>query len=299
MKILIGYNGSEAAKAALSNVALTGLNGGEELVMLTIAESWLSPKTTAEAECLAVEGKTILLTQYPDLNITTLTATGSPPHEMLRLADAIKADLIVVGEPRHEDSDRGMFLGQTTQKIINEARQSVRVARAPNLAAMAPQKLLVGFDGSSPAIGAVKMIASRHWPADTEVCLLAVADPTVVSSIGRFKPEMNDNSVSSKLIGQWTQTLADKSLKLLRTAGLRASIETRKGNPKFELVRFANEWHADTIFVGPHTAPNSFERFVIGSVSAAVAAGADCSVEVVRGADHRAELDLFWPAYAY
>ena len=301
MKILIGYNGSDAAKAALRNLALIGLTGTEELIVLTIAESWISPTTCDEAARIAEEGKEFLQRRQPSLNVTAMTASGSPPHEMLRLADEIDADLIMVGEPRCEDSDRGMFLGQTTQKIINEARQSVRVSRAPVRTATGAQRLLVGFDGSAASIEAVKMIASRHWPANTEVCLLAVADPSVLSSIGRFKPEMNDNSVSSKLIGQWTQTLADKSLRVLQKAGLRAVIETRQGNPKFELVRFANEWRADTIFVGPHTAPNSFERFVIGSVSAAVAAAADCSVEVVRRADETrsAQLDMFWPAYAY
>jgi len=55
-----------------------------------------------------------------------------------------------------------------------------------------------------------------------------------------------------------------------------------QGDPKHELPRAAEEWGADCIFVGSAGFSNRFERFVLGSVSAAVAARAHCSVEVVR-----------------
>ena len=57
----------------------------------------------------------------------------------------------------------------------------------------------------------------------------------------------------------------------------------REGDPKHELPKAAEEWGADCIFVGSTGFSNRFERFVLGSVSAAVAARAHCSVEVVRG----------------
>jgi len=57
-------------------------------------------------------------------------------------------------------------------------------------------------------------------------------------------------------------------------------VERRR--PKNELPRVAEEWGADCIFVGSTGFSNRFERFVLGSVSAAVAARAHCSVEVVR-----------------
>ena len=56
----------------------------------------------------------------------------------------------------------------------------------------------------------------------------------------------------------------------------------KEGDPKRELCKAAEEWGADCIFVGSAGFSNRFERFVLGSVSAAVAARAHCSVEVVR-----------------
>jgi nucleotide-binding universal stress UspA family protein len=58
--------------------------------------------------------------------------------------------------------------------------------------------------------------------------------------------------------------------------------DIREGDPKRVLVEAANEWGADCIFVGSIGFSNPFERFVLGSVSASVAARAHCSVEVVR-----------------
>jgi nucleotide-binding universal stress UspA family protein len=54
------------------------------------------------------------------------------------------------------------------------------------------------------------------------------------------------------------------------------------GNPKQVLVRHAEEFGADCIFTGATGFSNPIERLLVGSVSAAVAARAHCSVEVVR-----------------
>jgi nucleotide-binding universal stress UspA family protein len=54
------------------------------------------------------------------------------------------------------------------------------------------------------------------------------------------------------------------------------------GDPKRVLVQHAEEFGADCIFTGATGFSNRFERVILGSVSAAIAARADCSVEVVR-----------------
>jgi nucleotide-binding universal stress UspA family protein len=67
----------------------------------------------------------------------------------------------------------------------------------------------------------------------------------------------------------------------LRAAGLTVSSPIRKGAPKNVLPAEAASWGADCIFVGARGL-SRFERFRLGSVSAATAARAHCSVEVVR-----------------
>jgi nucleotide-binding universal stress UspA family protein len=54
------------------------------------------------------------------------------------------------------------------------------------------------------------------------------------------------------------------------------------GDPKHVLVEEAERWGADCIFVVSTGFSSRVERFLIGSVSSAVAARAHCSIQVVR-----------------
>jgi nucleotide-binding universal stress UspA family protein len=82
----------------------------------------------------------------------------------------------------------------------------------------------------------------------------------------------------------------DPMAALLRTRGLTVSSVIKEGDPKHILLDEAEQWEADSLFVGARGL-SLMERFLLGSVSAAVAARAHCSVEVVRSTgqhtDHR------------
>jgi nucleotide-binding universal stress UspA family protein len=67
----------------------------------------------------------------------------------------------------------------------------------------------------------------------------------------------------------------------LRTPQLTVSTYVKAGDPKRILVEEAEHWGADCLFVGAH-GRSGWERLCLGSVSAAIAARAPCSVEVVR-----------------
>jgi nucleotide-binding universal stress UspA family protein len=58
----------------------------------------------------------------------------------------------------------------------------------------------------------------------------------------------------------------------------------KEEEPKRLLLGEAESWGADCIFVGAR-GMGRVERFMLGSVSSAVAARAQCSVEIVR--DHK------------
>ncbi len=63
--------------------------------------------------------------------------------------------------------------------------------------------------------------------------------------------------------------------------GLQVSTEVLTGSPKSTIVEEAEAWGADLIVVGSH-GYRTWERMLLGSVSQAVAAHAECSVEIVR-----------------
>ena len=74
---------------------------------------------------------------------------------------------------------------------------------------------------------------------------------------------------------------AEGAAEKLGSAGLKVSIVVGEREPKALLCSEADKLMADCIFVGAR-GMGRLERFLIGSVSSAVAARAHCSVEVVR-----------------
>ena len=89
-------------------------------------------------------------------------------------------------------------------------------------------------------------------------------------------------------IAAWVQEEREKlhnmhatSTKELRSARLVVSSVIKEGDPKKLLCDEAEIWGADSIFVGARSI-SRIDRFMLGSVSAAVAARSHCSVEVVR-----------------
>jgi nucleotide-binding universal stress UspA family protein len=79
----------------------------------------------------------------------------------------------------------------------------------------------------------------------------------------------------------WVPRMVDAMAEPLRTRGLLVSSVIKDGDPKQVLLEEAAHWGADCLFVGARGL-SRIERFLIGSVSAAVAARAHCTVEVVR-----------------
>jgi nucleotide-binding universal stress UspA family protein len=71
---------------------------------------------------------------------------------------------------------------------------------------------------------------------------------------------------------------------------LRIEMAVADGSPKAEIVEEAKRWGADLILIGSH-GYGGVKRFMLGSVSQAVATHAPCSVEIVRacrGAEEQA-----------
>lgn len=282
MKILIGYNGSNIAEAALADLQHAGLPEKAEVLVLTVAEVWLPPKNTDEAEILAWRAENLLRKKFPLWDIKTEISFGSPAREILTKAEEFKADLVVVGENCHSPGGGSMFLHGTSHKILSEAKCSVRISRGRIENEALPTRVVVGYDGSHGARVAIEEVAARHWGQKTEVHLIVVADSAASSSIGRFVAPVSNSFGEMKIVREQMEKLAELPLQKLKNAGLDAVLSVGEGNPKGVVTEMAEEWQADVIFVGPNHLGTSFERCLLGSVSESIASRAHCSVEVVR-----------------
>jgi nucleotide-binding universal stress UspA family protein len=311
MKILIAYDGSTCAKAALDDLMRAGLPREAEAIIISVTEPWLesalpgcevvkaafpsyisvgvkaapapvaSPVETARE--LALEACTRVQTSFPAWDVRAEAHGGSPAREIIKKADEWQPDLIVVGAQGCSHLGR-FLLGSVSQKVLTEARTSVRVARASAGGDFSPVRIIIGVDGSLGAEAAVSAVAARAWPPGSEARVIAVddaGDPTLISRIAQPVAKWAAEH-DKKAERAWVGKMIDEAVGKLLTAELTASSLIEEGDPKRVLVQEAEEWGADTIFVGSTGSSNRLQRFLLGSVSAAVVARASCSVEVVR-----------------
>ena len=311
MRILIGYDGSDCAEAALDDLQRAGLPPVAEALVMSVTEIWMPPPPPASYEilelaravyvpsdmtrvysqdspaCLAARSLAEraadrLRINFPGWEITAQATVGSPRRELIREADEWKPDLIVVGS--HGRSKLGRFvLGSVSQGVVTYARGSVRVARGRLEETDTPVRIVIGVDGSPASAAAVREVASRSWPPMSEVRVIAANDPLTPTFIGSLIPPVGKIvEESNNADREWLKKILVNSSEQLRPSGPKVSTEIQEGDPKRALIEAAEGWGADCIFVGSVGHGNAFERFVLGSVSASVAARAHCSVEVVR-----------------
>lgn len=311
MKVLIAYDGSRCADAALDDLTHAGLAAKGESMIFSVAEVWLPPpppssyeivemavaakgpvalerrymaasEAVREATVLAGKAAARFQTNFPDWTVKHEAVWGSPNWEIFSKAEELKTDLIVVGSHGRTALGR-LFLGSISQWLLNQARCSVRVARGKIDEPDFPVRLVVGLDGSQNAQQAVEEVAARNWPDKSEVRVLIVDQPLEPTLVGEFIPAVRKSiAESNDEESAHSRKIADAAAEQLRAKGLRVDALVRFGDPKQVLVQYAEEWRADCIFVGATGLTNGIERFLLGSVAGAVAARAHCSVEIVR-----------------
>lgn len=297
MKVLIGYDGSECADAALNDLQRAGLPRTGEALVVSVAEQWLPPpppssyevvgaafaggiiggvieakrqsaEAVEEAHNKAFQARRVVQSAFPAWSVQAEGHSGSPAREILKRAAEWEADLIVVGS--HGRSALGRFvLGSVSQRVITSAHCSVRVARHQAREKDSPVRIIIGVDGSEGSQAAVQRVAARVWPKGSEVRLITSVDPFHALAM-----ETGDKFAHMRSIHRADETM-------LRTVGVQVECLIQEEDPKLFLVAEAERWKADSIFVGARGL-NAVERFFLGSVSTAVVSRAHCSVEVAR-----------------
>ncbi len=311
MKILIAYDGSEAADSAIDDLCRAALPEQATALVVSVAEVWLPPAVDEQSQSFEVEpafptprivrqmwARSELVVQqakelaetaskrvrhnFPQWSVESQAVSGSPAWEILKLDTEWGPNLIVVGS--HGHSMLGRFvLGSVSQKVLTEAKSSVRICRGRTLVGSQPQRLLLGVDGSAGSFEAVKVIAERQWIPGSEVQLIVVYDEISTTLIGSVIPpvaeevdELNESQES------WAEKIAERAAEKFSGTDLKVTTLVTSGDPKQVLVEQAEALEADAIFVGSTGVSGKVERLLLGSVSAAVATRAKCSVEVVR-----------------
>lgn len=141
--------------------------------------------------------------------------------------------------------------------------------------------ILLAIDGSKFSQSAIHALIAQATPGQTNLRILHVIEPI---------PEYADSlswgygmQVGSVLQEEreHAQGLVARAAQELRDAGFQVETMVEVGDAKAVILDCAAQWPADLIVLGSH-GRKGLERFLMGSVSEAVARHAPCSVQIVR-----------------
>lgn len=148
-------------------------------------------------------------------------------------------------------------------------------------------KILLATDGSECSKVAVDAVAGRPWPEGSEVKILsAIENPYMPTTETWVLPddyfrelEGAARAQAEAAVNQAAERI--ESTDVCNASKLEITTEIEYGPAKDAILDKAERWGADLIVIGSH-GYSGWQRFLLGSVSHAVATHAHCSVEIIR-----------------
>ncbi len=292
LRVLIPYDGSETAEAALKDLSSAGLP--RELdALIAVTQVWLpsSPYEIASAvsarrlklltsglssyapalqeheelRVLSLEAERRLRSIFPEGRVKTeaIQETAAMVQAILERAKRWGAELIVLGSKTAPSSHISDY-AEPALRVAQDAHCSVRIARPSARKTDSAKQVLIFVDESSASQDVVNAVGERIWPTGTfaKIVMTRKPGPRHVTRDEEAEQVLN--------------ILADT----LRAKGLRVSVEIVDGQSKEVLLQKSKGSAVGCVFVDPHHGDVDANGLSAGAKALIV--GAQCSVEVVR-----------------
>jgi nucleotide-binding universal stress UspA family protein len=306
MKLLIAYDGSEHAKAAVRNLGRSGMPSRASALVVSVGEAPTSPIGTpsldptiarrmgttleqtrsdaklnlADAEQLAREGEALVSGAFAAWDVTTHVRLGNPAEVIIDTAEGWGADLTVVGAKGRSVLGR-LLMGSVSQVVATKSARTVLVTRHV-VDRGNPVRIIIGIDGSADSIIAVEAVAKRSWSTDTEVRVVAVAGTHRSTDVAKRVPTaaawIDERNQSER---DTAKAALEHSMRLLSSVGLRASEHFVEGGVQTILNDHATRFDADCLYVSGRSFSGDLPAGTADAINALVTS-APCSVEIVR-----------------
>jgi nucleotide-binding universal stress UspA family protein len=300
MRILLAYDGSQAAQTACDLLAHLRLAPSTELMVATVIDAPemdigvtdLPVRRSADEDERDLERRVdVDLTRVaagfraPDRDTETRILHGRPASALVEEAERWNADLVVIGNRGHGPLE-GVLLGSTSAEVVDHAPCPVLVARHPRV-----HRLVIGADGSESANRALATLVDWSLLRGVPASVVGVLEPISAwdFAAGGSTPEVVQMRIDAQQErGRQLATQVDEAVAALRRAGSLADGEVREGDPADQLMRAATERHADLVVVGTRGL-HGIGRLLLGSVARNVLLHTSASVLVVRSLRERVE----------
>jgi universal stress protein E len=193
----------------------------------------------------------------------------SPERAILETADAVRAELVIVGASRHNRLER-QFLGTTAQRVIRGAAAPVLVVRA---APLNTERVLITTDLTSASAAVYErgldLVETLFASSTTEMRALLV----LLTSLSPLP--LPADATDRAAINEMATFLSERCMRAKTVTPV-----IRHGFPSAEIAAEAQQWGADLVLLGSH-ARRAPARWVLGSVAEAAVRDVRCNVLVV------------------
>src|SRR5436190_2990652 len=219
MKLLIGYDGSPFADAAIDDLQRAGLPADTHALVLSVADVWpampplyresltpgptetslavvdaaraMSDRAQTEAATMAEAARQRVAALFPGWTVDAEAVSDSPASAITERAEAWGADLVAIGSHGRGAMAR-LFFGSISQKVLRYAHCSVRIGRHIQDRLAGPLRIMLGLDTSEGAAAALAAVAARVWPAATEIRLVTAMDVRLATAIPVLEAPMGE-----------------------------------------------------------------------------------------------------------
>jgi nucleotide-binding universal stress UspA family protein len=140
------------------------------------------------------------------------------------------------------------------------------------------KRIVVALDGSSCAAHALEVAVALAKVEGSKIAVCSIVNPLPVFG-------MSSSAAGAALTAgeACAQDIIDRATATLATAGILAEAKVILGEPASEIVRYAEDVHADLIVIGTH-GRSGIKRVFVGSVAEGVLRSASVPVVTVREA---------------
>ena len=281
MRVLLGTDGSPDAVRAAEWLARFPLPAESQILVVSVLPH-LGSRAAEHENAMHTQGRQVV----GDARVTLARGAvdvrvmeGGVRELLLQTAEEWKADLIVLGARGLSGVERAL-LGSVSLSVAREAPCAVMIVKG---AAKAPQRVVVGLDGSEHSRHALSFMASLPLADDTDLLLVGVAEKThfprsapdlVAGQLRAVIAEIDEEEKTRK-----QQILVDAE----KTINRRGRVQLRSvvGNPPDDIVAVAKATGAQLIVLGSRGL-GRLQRLVLGSVSESVLLQSECTVMITK-----------------
>jgi nucleotide-binding universal stress UspA family protein len=291
-RILFAGDFSERSRGAFRAACSLAGESGAHLHVLNVAEPALlaeppGPARGARfpavlpahtpAQRQEIEGRLRAFYQAaPPVAVDYIVRDGDAAEEILRAADEVDADLLVVGTHGRGGIDR-LICGSVAEAVMRRSSRPVLVVRDAGASRPdAPIRMILhptDFSARSwPALGVARALARANRAG---LALMHVAPAEVITGDTFYAPaDLGPERAE-------LEKLQEQSAR----AGLQGSVKSRlcQGDPVTEILLAAEELGCDLIVMGSH-GRTGLGRLLMGSVAESVTRRAPCPTLIVKDA---------------